>query len=155
MENDIDPAEARASLAFLDEDGARLAERVVTPWWYHPILAAIVAGIVISQALPGAWGLTLLPLAIIGIPLLMLAYKKHSGVAITQPAGPRSKRLLLVLVSLMILALGSTVVLKFTDGSPWWALVPAAIVAVATVVLGRRYDAVLRQELALPTSTRR
>lgn len=154
MESDIDPAAARASLAFLDEDGARLAERVITPWWYHPILAVIVAGIVISQSLPGAWGAALLPLAIVGIPLLVLAYTKRSGVAITQPAGPRSTRLLLVLVSIMIMALGSTVVLRFTDSSPWWAQIPAVIAAVATVLLGRHYDAVLRQELALPASAR-
>lgn len=155
MESYIDPHEARETLASLDDDGARLAERVVTPWWYHPILAAIVAATVISQALPGTWGVTLLPLAIIAIPLLMLAYTKHSGVATTQPAGPRSKRLLLVLVSIMILAMASTIAFKVTDSSPWWALVPAAIAAGATVVLGRRYDAVLRQELALPVSVRR
>ena len=151
MESNVDPDEARAALAFLDDDGARLAERVVTPWWYHPIVAAIV----ISQALPGAWGITLLPLAIIAIPLLMLAYKKHSGVATTQPAGPRSRRLMLMLLVIVVLALVSTLVVKLTDSSPWWALIPAAIAAVATVLLGRRYDAVLRQELALPVSARR
>ena len=155
MESNIDPDEARSTLAFLDDDGARLIERVVTPWWYHPILAAIVAAIIISQALPGAWGITLLPLAIIAIPLLMLAYKKHSGVATTQPAGPRSKRLMLMLMAVVVLALVSTLVVKLTDSSPWWALIPAAIAAVATVLLGRRYDAVLRQELALPVSARR
>lgn len=155
MENEIGSDEARAALSFLDEDGARLAERVVTPWWYHPILAAIVAAIVITQTLPGSLGMALLPFPIIAIPFLMLAYKKHSGVAITQPAGPRSRRLLLVLVGVMILAMLCSLVITLTDSSPWWALIPAASAGLATLVLGRRYDAVLRQELALPAGRRR
>lgn len=91
MENNIGSDEARAALSFLDEDGAHLADRVVTPWWYHPILAAIVAAIAVT----------------------------------------------------------------LTDSSPWWALIPAASAGLATLVLGRRYDAVLRQELALPAGRRR
>lgn len=155
MENHTGPAEARAALDSLDSDGARLAARVVTPWWYHPILGAIVAVIVAAQALPGTWSVTLPPVSIIAILLLMHAYKKHSGVATTQPAGPRSKRLLLVTAGIMILALTSAVALKLTGSSPWWVMISAAIAALATVVLGRRYDAALRAELALPVSAQR
>ena len=106
MENNIGSDEARAALSFLAEDGAHLADRVVTPWWYHPILAAIVAAIAVTQTLPGSLGSVLL-------------------------------------------------VITLTDSSPWWALIPAASAGLATLVLGRRYDAVLRQELALPAGRRR
>lgn len=147
--------EARAALADLDADGARLADRVVTPWWYHPILALIVAVIVSSQALSGPGTVMILPLAIIALPILVIAYSRHSGVTVTQPAGPRSKRLLIVLVSLMIAAMASGVVLKLTGLSPGWVLIPAVLAAVATLVLGRRYDAALRAELARPSGDRR
>ncbi|WP_193103717.1 hypothetical protein [Brachybacterium sp. FME24] len=147
-------AEARVALADLDADGARLADRVVTPWWYHPILALIVAVIVGSQALSGPGTVMILPLAIIALPFLVIAYSRHSGVTVTHPAGPRSKRLLIILVVLMIMAMASGLVVKLTGLSPGWVLIPAALAATATLVLGRRYDAVLRAELARPSDAR-
>src|SRR5690554_4489751 len=44
--------EARAALEGLDGDGAALAERIVTPAWYHPILGVLVAAVVVATALP-------------------------------------------------------------------------------------------------------
>lgn len=148
------PAEARAALTALDADGALLAQRVATPWWYHPILALIVAAIIGSQALPGNGGLVVLPLALLGLTLLVVTYTRHTGVSTTRPAGPRSRRLLFVLVCLMMVGLVSSTALKLTGSSPTWALLPAAVVALATLVLGRRYDDALRTELARPTSAR-
>lgn len=140
--------EARAALAGLRSDGASLAERFVTPAWYHPVLGAIVAAFVGAQAVPGPLSMIVLALGAVGLVGLVVAYRRRYGILATQPAGPRSKRAIaVVVVVLMALMIGS-VVIKFAGLPLWWVFVPAAIAFVATVVLGRRYDAVLRSELA-------
>ncbi|SFS08982.1 hypothetical protein SAMN04487783_1191 [Agrococcus baldri] len=94
--------DARAALEGLDGDGAALAERIVTPAWYHPILGGLVAAIVVATALPGAASPILLALGLIGMVLLALAYRRRYGVLTTQPAGPRSRRLLAAAVAVLM-----------------------------------------------------
>ncbi len=45
--------EARQALQTLGRDNADLAAKIITPWWYHPILGGIVAILVYSQAISG------------------------------------------------------------------------------------------------------
>lgn len=147
------PADARAALSTLDADGERLAGRVVTPWWYHVSLGAIVAAFVASQALPAGASAALLALGILALPLLTTIYSRRYGLTITQPAGRRSRRLLLSTLAILISAMACGVVIKLTGAEPWWVLAPAAVAFAATVVLGRRYDDALRGELARPGTT--
>ena len=154
MENDFESherptsAEARDALSALDADGASLAERMVTPWWYHLCLGLIVAVLTGAQALPGAYSIIVIALGIIAIPLLTTAYNQRYGISTTQPAGPRSRRLLFIAVAFLVVAMVSALVLKLTEQNPAWGLVPAAVAAVATVLIGRRYDDALRAELS-------
>ncbi|MGP5641557.1 hypothetical protein ACTXPS_19220 [Brachybacterium tyrofermentans] len=140
--------EALDTLAGLDIDRAQLAERVVTPWWYHPILGASVAMIVGAQALPGALSPAVLALGAAMIPVLVMVYTRSYGVVARAPTGPRTRRLMGVLVVLLIVGIASNLVIKLTGIEPAWGLVGAVICGVATVVLGRRYDDLLRIELA-------
>jgi hypothetical protein len=48
-----DAAEAREALKQLQDDGARLAARVVTPWRYHLALGVIVAAFFATVVLGG------------------------------------------------------------------------------------------------------
>ena len=57
-----------------------------------------------------------------------------------------------VILAVLALLMGSGVALKLASMPPWWALVPASAGFVATVLLGRRYDAVLRSEITAPDS---
>lgn len=147
-----DAASARAALAGLDSDGAQLAERVVTPWWYHPILGMFVAVIVGAQALPSPWSVAVLAFTILGILLLMRTYRRRYGVLTTEPAGPRSKRLLIWTIVVFLLSMVAGLVIKLSGSPTWWVLVPAAGALVATIVVGRRYDQALRAELSAARS---
>jgi len=157
MENDFghagdqsersEAAAAREALRQLQDDGSRLAARVVTPRWYHPALGAIVAAFAGSQALPGAAAIWIVAIGIVLLPLLTITYSRRYGVSITQPAGPRSKRLLLTTLTILILAMASSLAIKFLALSAWWGLVPAVVAFFATIALGRRYDDALRDEL--------
>lgn len=142
------PAEARAALSDLDADGARLAERVVTPRWYHPTLGAIVALIVCTQALPAPGSLVTLPIALFALPVLVIVYRRRYGVWVSQPAGPRSSRILRTMGTIVLLAFAAALAVKYTAIEYGWVLLPAAVAFVACVVLGRRYDDALRSELS-------
>lgn len=149
MESDRpSPSEARAILDGLTADGASLASRVVTPWWYHVALGLVVATIVISQSLPGSLSIGLVVVGVLALPVITTAYMRRYGVSVSSPAGPRSRRLLFATLVVLAASMAAALVIRATDQSAWWALLPAAIAFVTTVVLGRRYDAALRLELA-------
>ena len=143
--------EARAALDSLDTDAARLAGRLASPWWYHLILGALVAAAIGAQALPGVPAVSVVVLVIIWIPLLLQSYTDRYRISMTRPAGRRSRRMLLLILVVLALLIGSVVALKIASLLQWWVLLPAALGFVATVLLGRRYDAVLRSEIADPS----
>jgi hypothetical protein len=145
------PSEAQTALDDMTRDQQHLAARIITPWWYHPALGLITAVFAGGHALPGAWPLGAIVLGIAAIPVLTTAYARTAGVVVTKPAGPRSRRLLLATLLVLVAAMSCSIAFKFLGVSPWWALIPAGVTFVATVVLGRRYDEALRQEIAAPT----
>ena len=146
--------EARAALEDLEYDGATLAARIVTPTWYHPVLGVITAVFAGALALPGAWPVMAVATGIVAIPVLTPTYTRRYGVAVSKPVGPHSRRLLRVMIAVLIAAMMSALALKLLGIDPWWALVPAAITFATTVVVGRRYDDALRQEIAAPSGGR-
>lgn len=148
-------AEARATLGDIEQDGATVAARIVTPQWYHPALGLITGVFAGAHALPGAWPVIAIAIGIIAIPALTATYTRRYGVAISKPTGPRSRRLMLVMLAVLVAAMVSSLAIKLVGLEPWWALVPAAITFVTTVVVGRRYDSALRQEIAESSGARR
>ena len=144
-------AEARAALDSLDTDATRLAGRLASPWWYHLTLGGLVAAAIGAQALPGVPAVTVVVLVIVWIPLMMQSYTSRYRISMTRPAGPRSRRMLLLILAVLALLLGSVVVLKIASLLQWWVLLPAAVGFLATALLGRRYDAVLRSEIMDPS----
>lgn len=147
--------EARAALEVLDTDASQLAGQLVSPWWYHLILGALVAAALGAQALPGVPAVSVIVMVIIWIPVMMQSYTSRYRISMTRPAGPRSKRMLLLILAVLAVLTGSVVVLKIASLLQWWVLLPAAVGFVATVMLGRRYDAVLRSEIADPAAEQR
>lgn len=147
------PEEARAALDSLGADAAQLAGRLESPWWYHLTLGTLVAAAICAQAVPGVLGLTVIALVIIWVPFLMQAYTSRYRISMTRPAGPRSRRMLLLIIAVLVLLMGAGLVLKLASLPLAWALLPAAAGFLTTVLLGRRYDVVLRAEITDPSST--
>ena len=140
--------QAREILADLNTDGGRLAERIVTPAWYHPVLGLIVAVLVVSQALPGAYSLLLMVPTLIALPILAITYNQKYGFSLTRPTGTRSKRLLYAMITILVLALIAAALIKLNDVALWWVCIPAVVASTAVFVLGRRYDGALRKEVS-------
>lgn len=156
MENDVPPAdgrrslrpaEAREALEQLHVDGACLAARVVTPWWYHPALGVIVAALAASQAFPVAAAIITVAIGISLLPVLTIVYARRYGLSPSRPAGRRSRLLLAATLGVLVAAMLASLAIRILSLSTWWVLVPAALAFCATIVLGRRYDDALRDEV--------
>jgi len=150
----ISQADARATLEDMEQDGATLVARIVTPQWYHPALGVITGVFAGAHALPGTWPVVAIAIGIIAIPVLTTTYTRRYGVAMSKPSGSGSRRLMLFMLAVLVAAMVSSLAIKLLGLEPWWALVPALLTFITTVVVGRRYDGALRQEITASSDVR-
>ncbi|WP_344484582.1 hypothetical protein [Glycomyces endophyticus] len=150
MESQLNPQEARAALEEVNASRAEIADRLYTPWWYHPILGLLIGGLV-AVAGSGArlvivWGAA--AAFALGALLLATAYRRIAGVwADGFTAGPRSRRSAQVAFAVGVVIAGTGAVLGLGFELWWPATVAGAVLAVLTVVWGRHYDTLLRADL--------
>lgn len=148
MESQPRPEEAAQTLQLYAKSRAAIADRLVTPWWYHPILGVLCAEVIAVQA-AHSHTLTALGLSFfaIGIAILTSAYRRMTGIWVTgfQERG----------AIVWAAALGATGAVAFVaaialDRLLDWRAAPVVLgIAVIPVVvfLGRAYDAALRAQL--------
>lgn len=156
--SDYGPDDALADVA---ASRASVADRLVTPWWYHPILGALLAAIVLASALDAAtWiALTVTLSCAVGMGLLAGVYQRVTGLWVDlRNTGPRSRRWWLAYAAAVLITIGLAIAPSFTDIAypVRVAVLIAAVVLAATIILGRRIDSALREEIrsgsaSLPT----
>jgi len=150
MESRLSPQEAQAALAAVQESRSDMAHRLITPWWYHPVLGVLMGGLItvatIGVRFPVLIGVIALYAA--GILALMTAYRRKARVWLTGfDGGPKSRRsLTFLLVALLAVTVAGSV---FSMGLEirWTALLTGLAIAVTVTFWGRHYDTVLRAEL--------
>jgi hypothetical protein len=140
-----DPARALDEVA---RSRARLADRLVTPWWYHPALG-LMAGVLVATPAARSTAVTAAVLALygVGVSLLVQAYRARTGVWVNGLRGGRASR--------WAVALGVVIAVAFLTGITLdkaldWRAAPLAagvVTGLATVLLGRQFDESLRREL--------
>jgi hypothetical protein len=135
-------------LAMITEARATVADRLTTPWWYHPILGLLLASYVVAVGL----GSTLVKalavvLLIAACGALASTYRRLTGVWISGFEAGRAGRWAKALGGLVgAVTVVAWIVASWTELSwPAWGL--AAVAFVSTVVLGRRFDTALRAQL--------
>lgn len=143
MEND-----AAAQLAAIQEARSTLADRLVTPWWYHPALGLAAAGFIVGYGFGNvAVRLATAVLFILACLALMRAYKRLTGVWISGFDAGRASRWAKTTGALVgVTGIGAWAIGAYTD-LDWLIWCAAGVAFVVTVVLGRRYDVALRAEL--------
>ena len=137
------PEEARASIELVQRANADLADRLVTPWWYHPSLGLIEAMLVFSFALPIPLRIAVLVVAVAGIGLLVSAYQRLTGLGMSARYAALARGWVLALVVIVLASIG---VVVLVDRLPV-AVALAVLVLVATIVLGRGADHAIRTRL--------
>lgn len=152
-----DPYDPTAALADVASARRAVADRLVTPWWYHPALGAILAAIMLVAALD-LNNLVRLPVALagaVGIGMLVGAYQRMTGLWVDmRNLGPRSRSWWLGYAAvILVVTVASLVPTASNEALPaWLALLLAAVALVATVVLGRRIDSAMREEIRSGTA---
>ncbi len=124
------------------------ADRLVTPWWYHPVLGVLVGGFIVAVAL-GDWGVTLVGVAVFfaGIYLLMATYRRQTGIWISGHTPGPANRWASLMGTVAGLGAAGAILLGFVEVPDVVIWMMAAVVAVAIVPIGRQYDRVLRADL--------
>jgi drug/metabolite transporter (DMT)-like permease len=142
---------------FGDEPGAALdavrraeavaADRLTTPWWYHPALGALSAVLVLAYGSDRPWALPVgLVVFFAGVAALVSGYRRLTGMWISGLRAGRATRYAYALAVL----LGACLLLAFVtgrEGMTWPTWVAAATAFLGTIVIGWRFDAVLRAEI--------
>lgn len=147
MENESAQA-ARESLAEIGRARSDVALRLVTPWWYHPVLGLLVAGLVLAVALGSPVVVIVAALlCCLGMGILVGAYKEKAGVWISGLRAGKASWWACLLMAVYLLCLLAAVVPGRLGGLSWPAWLAAAVLTVATVVIGRRFDETLRVQL--------
>lgn len=96
----IDPAEAARILAEVEAANADLARRARAPVWYHPALGLLLGGLVAVQGQSILLIIGFYLVFVIGLALLVRAYKRHTGMWVS---GYRAGRTRWVAVGLAVL----------------------------------------------------
>lgn len=142
-----DPAAALSDVA---ASRAAMADRLVTPWWYHVILGANLGFLVavVATAPTGLWFFAACAVSLLLSLLLITQYKRVTGSWISlSECGPGSRRLWLAFCVVIAVAMTAASVVRHQGGSDVWAAALAVICAVTTVIMGRRIDARIRDEI--------
>jgi hypothetical protein len=135
-------------LAAIAQARANLADRLITPWWYHPVLGLLFGAYVVAVGLGNTVLRSLaVVLFVLCCTLLMQVYRRMTGVWVnsTMP-GPARRWAVAMGVICGVVVAGGIMIGLFAD-VPWvvWSL--GALAGVVIVVLGRHYDTVLRAQL--------
>jgi hypothetical protein len=155
MENDLpapepparpSTAQAQEALRELASDRATLADRLAAPWWLYPFFALIAAGYVATPAIRSAEARNdVVGILIAAGVVLLLAYRRLSGVRVSRTGG-RGAALLAGLLMVILLLLSTSYGLVSLL-SAWWVLVPATVSFSVVLVLGRWFDRLYRENL--------
>ena len=137
------PEEALASIEVVDQANADLADRLVTPWWYHPSVGLIEAMIIVSFTLPTPWQLVALAVAVACLGAVVRAYQRLTGLGMSMRYAALARGWVLGLVAVVLAAIGVVVLVDQVAVT----IALAVLVLLATIVIGRRADSAIRTRL--------
>ena len=147
MENES-VQEARQALSAVEGARSDAANRLVTPWWYHPVLGLLAAVFVVAFSIGGTWVVIGVAVAyFVGIGILVGAYKEKTGLWINGLRAGRASWWTLPLMVIMIAGMVGTYYLHAEHGLYWPAWVAGAVVVIAVNVFGGLFDRALRADL--------
>ncbi|WP_425860370.1 hypothetical protein [Arthrobacter sp. TWP1-1] len=147
MENEL-AQDAREALATVADARANAADRLVTPWWYHPVLGLLVAVFVVAITIGNiAVMISVTVVYFVGIGILVRAYKKKTGLWINGLTAGKASWWTVPLMVAMIASMGGAYYFHAEKGLDWPAWVAGAIVFVAVNIFGRLFDGALRTQL--------
>jgi hypothetical protein len=140
--------DARAGLEAIAEGRRRIADRVVTPPWYHPALGLLLGVLVAVPSTQTTWAIVLTDVvAAFGLGVLVSVYRNRTGVwPVAKRRGPAA-RIRYVMIACFVPLYGIGAALEFGAGLRGALVVAGALTVVLIIVFGNRFDERLRAEL--------
>jgi hypothetical protein len=136
--------DAREALEAVAQGRREAADRLVTPWWYHPILGLLIGALIVVQGTHSFVLKTAVPIAVLGgAGALIASYTRLTGLWVSGYRRGPAGRWTVALVVGYLAAYG--VAAGF--GSLAASIPAGAFVFVFTVVVGRGFDEALRREI--------
>jgi hypothetical protein len=151
METDDGSLSPTAALGLVASSRSSLADRLVTPWWYHPILGVLVGGLIAVQA-SSSMVVRALAMGVfgVGLALLVTAYRRLTGLWVSGYHPGPARRWAVMLGVVVGVAYTVAAVAALAGAPARVPLVVGAAVVPVVVVAGRRYDQALRAHLRSP-----
>lgn len=135
-------------LAIIAEARAAVADRLITPWWYHPIFGLLLAGYVLGVSLGDTAGrLTASLIFFTACLALAAAYRRLTGIFVSGFDAGRAGRWAKAVGVLVGVAAGAGWAITYWTDLSWPAWCLAAVACAGGIVLGRRFDVALRAQL--------
>ena len=150
MESDeVSRDSAVADLAALQSSRAAMADRLRQPWWYDGALGLLTGGFFASYSLGFPWvPLVALPVFLVGVWLLVNAYRRHTGLWISGfHGGPATRPLIRAWGVLCLVLLTGGLVLQLGFEVRWAMAVTGVVLGVAVALLSHRWTTVYQREL--------
>lgn len=140
--------DAKEALAAVAEGRRLVADLVVTPHWYYPVLGLLIGGLVAVQGAHSIWVvITVEVVALAGLGALIAIYRRKAGVWPAQRWHGPTMRARVVLVASFLAVYGLGAALEYGAGLRWALAAAGVVIFGLTVALGRRFDEQLRAEL--------
>lgn len=140
--------EAREALAAVESARSNAADRLVTPWWYHPVLGLLAAVFVVAYTIGGT--VVMVSVAVVyfaGLGILMGTYKKKTGLWINGLTAGKASWWTVPLMLIMLICIVGAYYLHTEQGISWPAWVAGVIVFSAVNFFGWKFDVTLRAQL--------
>ncbi|WP_297513111.1 hypothetical protein [uncultured Caulobacter sp.] len=139
--------DARTMLAEIEAAKADLAERARAPVWYHPTLGLLAGGMVAIQGQPSTLKVAYTGLFVLGVALLVRAYKRHTGLWVGGFRAGRTRWVAIGMAVLIALCGFLALWLARHRGMSEAPLVFGAIIAAIVTVAGHVWEAAFRADL--------
>ncbi|MFQ4149191.1 hypothetical protein AAGW05_10900 [Arthrobacter sp. LAPM80] len=139
---------AREALFAIGDSRRAAADRLVTPWWYHPALGLLAAGFVLIYALGNPVVMVAgVVLYFAGLGVLVGSYVKKTGVWIGGLSAGKASRWAWCLVGMFVVCLLGGVAAARVAAVDWVAWLAAVVLFAGVNILGRRFDTAVRAQL--------
>lgn len=147
-QHDLGHDEAVEALGQVEAGRGQMADRLITPVWYHPALGLLVGGLIASAewrslAVTGSAFLVYS----VGIGVLVSSYRRLTGIWVSGFRRGPAGRVSVLLAGVLYVIAGIAAILDLGLGLRGAFVAGGVLATVAVIVLGRRFDAALGAEL--------
>lgn len=143
MTQDPNPHEALASI---QAARSSVAPDTAYPAWYDALYGGVCGLLVASQGMPTLWGLIVLPIALGGLAVMVMSWRKKFGWWVSGYSPKRARWVAFALLAAFLGLMGLSLYGRYVG--PWWLFIVSGVIGfVVAIAASRLWMRVWRKEL--------